>query len=345
MWRARVREGGIVKNAYRRRRDEAVEAEKELREQIERELRPETADPRKEETPTFAVHWAEYLRDVGTAKNKPSTIREKEAAYRNHLGPFFGKLKLDTINVRLLDRFKAELLAKVSPKTVNNILTVLRHALTVAAERSKIQSVPFMRFARVEKPKFRFLDFDEAEWLRAGAEEGPLAHAMVTVALNTGLRIGELRALSWQAVDLRAGRLHVREAASRTEVTTPKNGRAREAPLNETAIAALRSLKRTGAFVFGKPDGTMLTRQEADTLLARAQRRSGLKGFGWHALRHTFASHLVMRGVALKTVQDLLGHADIQMTMRYAHLAPRVAREAVRVLDATGPTGGPTLGL
>jgi site-specific recombinase XerD len=70
--------------------------------------------------------------------------------------------------------------------------------------------------------------------------------------------------------------------------------------------------------------------------LARVQ-AGGLRRIGWHVLRHTFASHLVMRGVPLKAIQELLGHASIEMTMRYAHLAPDVAREAVKLLDAPAP--------
>jgi site-specific recombinase XerD len=61
-------------------------------------------------------------------------------------------------------------------------------------------------------------------------------------------------------------------------------------------------------------------------------KRAGLRRIGWHALRHTFASHLVMRGVPLKAVQELMGHATIEMTMRYAHLSPDVRRSAVQML-------------
>ncbi len=60
-----------------------------------------------------------------------------------------------------------------------------------------------------------------------------------------------------------------------------------------------------------------------------------LRRIGWHVLRHTFASHLVMRGVPLKAIQELLGHATIEMTMRYSHLSPHVGRDAVRLLDST----------
>ena len=65
----------------------------------------------------------------------------------------------------------------------------------------------------------------------------------------------------------------------------------------------------------------------------RACKRAGLRPISWHVLRHTFASHLVMRGVPLKAVQELMGHATIEMTMRYAHLSPDVRRNAVQLLD------------
>ncbi|WP_244238042.1 tyrosine-type recombinase/integrase [Corallococcus terminator] len=68
--------------------------------------------------------------------------------------------------------------------------------------------------------------------------------------------------------------------------------------------------------------------------ILRTSKRAGLQPIGWHALRHTFASHLVMRGVSLKAVQELLGHALMEMTMRYAHLSPDVKKDVVKVLEA-----------
>ena len=74
--------------------------------------------------------------------------------------------------------------------------------------------------------------------------------------------------------------------------------------------------------------------------LYRACRRAGLREVGWHTLRHTYASHLAMRRVAIRAIQELMGHATIAMTMRYAHLAPGATRAAVATLDQPAPDFG-----
>jgi integrase len=84
------------------------------------------------------------------------------------------------------------------------------------------------------------------------------------------------------------------------------------------------------------PDTDFLTFEEADALewpLWRACKRTGLRRIGRQVLRHTFASHMVMRGVSLRVVQALLGHASIEETQRYSHLSPDVKKDAVRLLE------------
>jgi hypothetical protein len=88
--------------------------------------------------------------------------------------------------------------------------------------------------------------------------------------------------------------------------------------------------------VFAKADGSRMTKGEAKWPLWTTCKRAGLRLVGWHMLRHTFASHLVMRGAPLKGVQELLGHSTMEMTMRYAHLSPDARRDYVKLLDAYG---------
>src|SRR5262245_11206063 len=148
------------------------------------------------------------------------------------------------------------------------------------------------------------------------------------------MRQGEVFALRWQDVDLVAGRITVRQNVVRGVIGTPKSGKPREIPLGDNVLAALKAHRHLrGPLVFCDLDGDMLTDSELKNPLTHACKRAGLRPVGWHMLRHSFASHLAMRGATLRVIQELLGHASITMTMRYAHLAPEIARDAVRLLD------------
>jgi integrase len=210
--------------------------------------------------------------------------------------------------------------------------------LTIAVEWEVIERAPAVKWLDVPEPEFDFLTFDEAERLIAGADDG--WRAMITVALRTGLRQGELLALRWEDVDLVAGRLMVRRAVARGVIGTPKSGKSREVPLSKAAIQALKGHRHLrGELVFCDPDGKMLAPSACVWPLWRACKRAGIRRIRWHALRHTFASHLAMRGVPLKAIQELLGHATMDMTMRYAHLVPVVHQQAVAVLDLPAESG------
>lgn len=318
---------------------------KRAAEQYERETRIELLEgpaTRKEveqpkvEAPKFAAFSDTFIKTYAKTNNKPSEVATKEAALKNHLVPAFGKLRLDAIGPERIEAFKAEKLeAKLSEKTINNLLTILRRILAVAAEWGKIRSVPHVRWLKVPPPEFDFLDFDEARRLVLAAD--PEWQAMIMLGLRCGLRQGELLALRWDEVDLVAGRLIVKRSVARGIVGTPKSGKSREVPLSDDALVALKAHRHLkGELVFCNERGGMLTKGECKHPLWRACKRAGLRRIGWHVLRHTFASHLAMRGVPLKAIQELMGHATIEMTMRYAHLSPDVRRDAVKLLDDHG---------
>jgi integrase len=126
----------------------------------------------------------------------------------------------------------------------------------------------------------------------------------------------------------------VRQAVARGLIGTPKNGKSREIPLSPNTVAILRKHQHLrGEFVFSDELGHLLNKGACKWPLWTACKKAGIRRIGWHVLRHTFASHLVMRGVPLKAVQELLGHSTIEMTMRYAHLAPAIHQEAIAKLD------------
>ena len=305
----------------------------------ERELREALQDGTydKEAAPTLGEFQEDFLA-YSVSNNKPATVYEKQMALKNHLVPAFGKKKLDTIGLAEVERFKAEKLTSgLDKKSVNNLLGVLRKLLNLAVEYGKLTHAPKVKALKTEHKPYRFLDFEEMERFVAASE--PQWTPFLVTALKTGLRVGELLALKWEDLDLVAGRLVVRRSLWRKQEGLPKGGRCREVPLSDLAIATLKAHRHLrGPYVFCEADGSRLNHNRVKELVPRTCKRAGLaKRLTTHDLRHTFASHLVMRGVSLKAVQELLGHATIDMTMRYAHLSPEVNREAVQRLDGPKP--------
>jgi integrase len=143
---------------------------------------------------------------------------------------------------------------------------------------------------------------------------------------------------------LHRGKLHVRRTRWRGQEGLPKGGRARVVDMPRSLVEALKAHRHlAGPYVFCQEDGEPLTQNMLKHPLLRALKRSGISReegrIGWHDLRHTYGSHLAMRGVPLKVIQELMGHASIEMTMRYAHLSPETKQHAVQLLDGPAPKG------
>lgn len=360
MWRARAIIGGREKTAFRQRKDEAIEAEIELRRRMKADAaddargpKPVPTLPSRREVPSVAAFATTFIDVYATNNNRPSTVREKRRTLGRGLLDELGHLPLDQVGPRQIEVFKARRKTEgVVNKTINEELSILSTMLNFAHEIGDLPTTPpKIRRLKVKKPTFDFLDFDEAERLHGQAAEAPDPWcAMVPLALLTGLRLGELRGLQWDGVDLIKPWVHVQRAADdEGELHAPKNDLPRFVDLPQRAVAVLRAHKHLrGPFVFCREDGSMLQRWDCesqsknardDSPLMKVVRKAGLRRIGWHALRHTYASHLAMRGASLLEIKELLGHADLSTTMRYAHLSPSARKSAVGLLDRE-PRGG-----
>ncbi|MEZ4404272.1 MAG: tyrosine-type recombinase/integrase [Kofleriaceae bacterium] len=338
-----------------------VAAQQALREHIERVEHPERTPKPKEDAPTTLAEFAPTYLESVERKNKVSTFDAKKMMLRMHVVPALGLLPMPAIDYAAIEDLKVALAKTptqnvsrkkdgrpgtrketkyLSNKSINNVLTLLRHMLKVAKKRGLLSSIPEIEAYRVAEPDTDFLTFEEADRLVEGARDFGEWRTMIVVGLRTGLRFGELIALRWEDVDLVAGKLTVRKSIVKGKEGEPKGRRSREVPLGDEVLRALKAHRHLrGPRVFCDADGGVLRTPKSRWELERACKRAGLRLVGWHTLRHSFASHLVMRGVSIVIVQRLLGHVDIKTTMRYAHLSPDVSREAVRRLDAASGRG------
>jgi integrase len=235
-----------------------------------------------------------------------------------------------------VERWVTQRAHEVSPATVNRELSLLRRVFNVALVNGLVDRNPVkqVRFLREPSGRVRFLSVEEEARLRAEIDDRDWP--AIEFAINTGLRQGEQFGLHWSNVDL----------VNRV-VTIPrsKHGGARHVPLNDSALNVLRGLpsRCQSDWVFASRTGA--TAVNVSNFLHRvfipAVRRAAITDFRWHDLRHTFASRLAMAGVDLRTIQELMGHKTLAMTLRYAHLSPTHLHTAVRALDVAraGQTG------
>ena len=294
----------------------------------------------KKEVPTLEEFAPRFLDGHARAnRQKPSSIAAKETILRVHLIPRFGSRRLDAITNESVQRLKHTLRGK-APKTVNNVLTVLNGLLKTAVEWETIEQIPCtIRLLRVPKTSASFHDFDDFERLVDTARETDWqTHLIVLLGGEAGQRCGEMMALEWPDVDLGKRQLCIQRSEWEGHITAPKGGRLRYVPLTVRLTEALREHRHLlSPRVLCKKDGTPLTRRLVQGYVRRAARRAKLCQGGVHILRHTFCSHLAMRGAPARAIQELAGHQDLATTQRYMHLSPAAIEGAIRLLDQPKP--------
>lgn len=275
--------------------------------------------------PTVRQFMAEYKKHLKVTC-RPSTYRGCESVIDGRIVPHLGNFSLRSLNAGEIQKYSDMRLAKVKPATVRNELMILSGMFREAVKGELISANP-MRL--VDKPKvqnevIRYLDREEEERLITIAPE-PLKTAII-VAIHSGMRDSEQRSLMWSDVRNDEGVIVVRQS---------KSGMPRRIPMNRPLREALESIEEypDSPYVFTNPDTRKPYDRFNNTTWRRVLGSAGIQDFRWHDLRHTFGSRLAQAGVPVTAIRDLLGHSQIQVTMRYAHLAPSNLRDAVQKLD------------
>lgn len=280
-------------------------------------------DVRKELEPVkFYDFGKEYLQ--WAKANKTLNSYNRDLTSMRKLNEKFETKNLHEITSEDIDKYRTNRMEKVGICSVNRELALLKHLYTKAIEWGRVRENPAKKIRvrlNEETKRIRFLMPNEVQKLLSNCSDN--LKPIVIVGVHTGMRREEILSLKWSQVNFDTGIIHLPKT---------KNHDPRNIKMNRTVWGSLRGIKQNenGPYVFHKEDGSRYSKLPGP--FEKVVRRAKIEDFRFHDLRHTFASNLVMAGVSLLTVKELLGHKKLDMTLRYAHLAPNYG-EAVNVLD------------
>ena len=269
---------------------------------------------------TFGEAIEQYLK----AKARKRSLAFDKLYLNQFKAEFGARTPLMDITAARISTWKADKLSAVCPRTgkpyaaasINRPLAALRHLLQLAHEEwGVLSAVPKMRLEKEPQGRIRWLEPDEEVRLLAACAQSrnPELTKIVTIALETGLRKGEMLGLTWDRVDLSRGVIRLEQTES---------GKRREGPMRQVVYDTLASLP-------GPREGQVFQTRSIRTAFENAVVEAKLEGFRLHDTRHHFASWFVMRGGNLQALKEILGHASLTMTQRYAHLSPDHLRSEV----------------
>ncbi len=276
--------------------------------------------------PTYAELAAQHMADARLHQKSHATT---EMYLRRHVVPRWGTHRLTEIDPRAVSQWLAGKLAEgYAPATVEKMRVLLGRSFELGArwgvagsDRNPTKGAPRKPLNNARE---RYVTADEAARLIAAAEgsRNTQLAAIVRLLLLTGMRVSELLSARWESVDLERRSLHV---------PTSKTGRARYVPLATAAVDVITSLPRRGGSVHLFPNPRFPTKHLTTIKHAwqSAREAAGLPDLRIHDLRHSAASFMVNSGVDLFAVGKVLGHASIQSTQRYSHLANSTLLAAV----------------
>ncbi len=293
----------------------------------------------KRNVPTLAEFYETWVRDFGQVELADSTLKSVGQLAIKQLLPRVRNIPMNAICREDCLRIRAELGRELSAAYANNVLNIARRLFKIAVQNRVIVENPWTGIKRLKVPprQVSYWTIEERDTALAYlAGHDPDFGELVTVAVHTGLRWGELYALDRGAIDLRQALLTIcanyRPSVKR-KVPQTKTGRIETVPLNKAAWQVLSS---RAAWPTDKPVFDPKLLEAARYRMAAVAKATGVRLIRFHDLRHTFASNLREAGVDISTVQELMRHRSIAMTMIYAHIGAKNLSSAAEKLCGTG---------
>lgn len=311
------------------------------------------------ERPTVQQHLDRWLRDIVQPSVRPATHASYSQLARLYIVPAFGRVRIGELQPSHLQTLYADLQRRgLSASTVQRTHAVLRrslrHALDTGLVHRNVASIAHPPTPR--RAEMQTLDAEQARALIAMAR-GTRHEAMLTLALHSGMRAGELLGLKWTDVDLDTATLRVRRQLTKegdfTEPKTPQSRR--RIDLSPSLVNCLRehhSLQMEVRLQAGdrwkdrglvfcsirswpEPGGSPLVYRNVVRDFKKLLRAAGLPTIRFHDLRHTAATLMLLQNVPVKVVSERLGHANIVLTLQtYSHALPTMGKDAAEKMDA-----------
>jgi len=263
-----------------------------------------------------------FVKKQRSYSSKKYIIKKLKAQFRN--------IPLVKFNLALLEQFQTDKLkTECKSATVNRYTATLKHMFTKAFDWEMISEDTLKKIRKVKQleennKRLRYLSSEECQALIYSCDD--YLKPIVITALHSGMRKTEILKLKWKQVDIKNSFILLSDT---------KSGKRRSIPINETLYTTLKSIERRLdiPYVFFNPE-TGKHYNDIKKAFNRACEKAGISDYRFHDNRHTFASQLLMGGGDLVALKEILGHADIKMTLRYSHLASAHMRKAVNILDS-----------
>ena len=275
---------------------------------------------------------------------KPSTEEGYKGYLKNHIYPFFGEMKLTEITPLMVKEFVKQMVdtGRTHP-TVNKYTKLISEIYTFMIDSNVITRNPARKqtLKETKNDKIRALSSIEVKALLSKTKiVYPDFYPLLFTAIFTGMRQGELFALTWDSINWITHKITVDKNYTHGRIGTPKNGKTRKVDMSHELVKVLKEWRLAcpngeNNLVFPNNDGEY---QDANNMAKRrfkpSLQRAGIDSIRFHDLRHTYASLLLANGAPMKYVQHQLGHSSIKMTMDlYTHLLPEVNEQCINLLD------------